>query len=526
MFKTIRAKIVSLVLINILIFGLFVIIFQIYQFRNINSENLFFLENQLKSDYDKNVKMQVLTVYSLIEEVYQKHKNGEYTFEESKIIAADLVRELSYGEDTYFWIDTKEGDCIVYLGTDVEGTNRYDQVDSRGEHFFHEINQKACEPGGGYTDYWFPRPGTTKLIQKRSYSLYFEPYNWVIGTGNYTDDIDNILLKQQEIIIKKQKDRNAITIAFIIILMVIVSIVSSIVGTKMSMRIKKTVEAMKRIANKEINFRMQEDRNDEIGGLSKSVNEINKNFQEIISNINTSAISFIEASKQLTYISLNISERASEQAATTEEIASSMEQMAATTISNTEKARVTGGISSKTAEETKKNGIILEKTIKSVREISKKTEIISEIASQTNMLSLNASIEAARAGNAGKGFSVVALEVRKLAEKSKLASEEISKLSTEGQEISEIAGEKLAKLIPEIIKSAELVNSIVIASKEQENGIEAINMSIQELTEITNENSISAEDMSSAAEQLSAQSLQLKDLISVFKITNDNQKIY
>ncbi len=271
------------------------------------------------------------------------------------------------------------------------------------------------------------------------------------------------------------------------------------------------------MSEKQVDFKINDNRRDEIGELYKSINEINTNFKEILLNINDTATAVSGASNQLSSASQDISERANEQASTTEEIASSMEQMLATIQSNTERAEETGKITGQSANNLKNSNDSFVKTIKSVSDISKKTSIISDIAFQTNILSLNASIEAARAGTSGKGFSVVANEVRKLADKSKIASEEISELSESGQEISKKAGKKLERIIPEILESVELVKNIVLASKEQQIGVEAINNSIQQLTEITNENSASAEEMSASAEELSVQAEQLKSLIAVFK---------
>jgi len=282
--------------------------------------------------------------------------------------------------------------------------------------------------------------------------------------------------------------------------------------------IEKVVTAMNRISEKQIDFQIKEKRKDEIGQLYSSINEINTNFKEILLNINDTATAVSDASNQLSSASLDISQRANEQASTTEEIAASMEQMLAMINSNAQNAEITGKTSEKSAKEIKQSNEIFIKAIKSVTEISEKISIVTEIAFQTNLLSLNASVEAARAGDAGKGFSVIAQEVRELAQNSKLASDEIIKLSQNGQDISKVAGKKLENLIPDIIKSAELVSSIVSASREQQNNIKNINNSIQQLTEITNVNSASAEEMSASAEELSAQAEQLKELISVFKI--------
>jgi len=326
-------------------------------------------------------------------------------------------------------------------------------------------------------------------------------------------------VSKNEILTPVHKGEKRILIVSIIAIILII-IIAYFLSKSISTPIENVVNAMKKIAGKNVDFQIDDIRKDEIGELYKSINEINTNFKEILLNINDTATAVSDASVQLSSASLDISRRANAQTSTTEEVATSMEQMLAMINSNTNNAEITGYASEKSANEMKKSNEIFIKTIQLVSEISEKISIITEIAFQTNLLSLNASVEAARAGDAGKGFSVIAQEVRNLAEKSKIASDEIIKLSLNGQDISKIAGEKLSKTIPEIIKSAELVGEIVSASREQQSGAENINTAIQQLTEITNENSASAEEMSASAEELSAQAEQLKELISIFKIGN------
>jgi len=242
----------------------------------------------------------------------------------------------------------------------------------------------------------------------------------------------------------------------------------------------------------------------------------NKTLLKMAKGIEKSSEQIYKASKELSNSSLRLSENANEQAASTEELAGSMEEMASILSANTQNAEITGQTTTKSAKEITKSKEAFSKTIEVVSTISHKTNLIIDIASKTNLLSINASIEAARAGGKGKGFEIVAQEIRKLADKSKMASDEITALSADGQNISKLADEKLNELIPEILKSAELVDSIIRASKEQESGIHSINDSIQQLSQITNENSVAAEEMATSAELLLEQANQLRKLVAEF----------
>jgi len=280
-------------------------------------------------------------------------------------------------------------------------------------------------------------------------------------------------------------------------------------------------DLLERISHFDLNFSVKEkhlNRKDEFGKIAFSLQFMLKELNKIVDEIQKTAKQQALLSGNLSASSQQVSSSASEQASSTEEISSTMEQMMAVINSNSEKAKITGKISLKTAEETQKNKTVLMETINSVSKISEKTEIISEIAGKTDLLSINAAIEAARAGDSGKGFAVVAYEIKKLAKKTQNALIEIESISTNGKEISKEAEEKLNEIIPDVLHSAKLIKEVVLANTEQRKAINSINSSILQLSDITAQNSSAAEEMSVAAEKLSFEAKQLNHLISKFHV--------
>ncbi len=291
----------------------------------------------------------------------------------------------------------------------------------------------------------------------------------------------------------------------------------------MSKTINNLRQLFEKLAENDFSENATKDSEDELGTISTQYNTFVVQIRELIDSLQTTSVSVSSAGSQLSSISQQLALGANKQAGTTSGVAAAMEEMLQTINSNTEMAGNTNKIASQSAKKMKQTNGLIVKTLDAVAEISDKISIISELAEKTDMLSVNASIEAARAGVAGKGFAVVAGEIRKLADRSKSASVQINELSKNGQEISNIAGEKLEKVIPKITRSANLVHRIVQASREQQAGAELINTSLQQLTEITNSNSASAEEMSSSAEELSAQAEHLRSLIAVFKIKKQEE---
>jgi methyl-accepting chemotaxis protein len=254
-------------------------------------------------------------------------------------------------------------------------------------------------------------------------------------------------------------------------------------------------------------------------------NEIKNNLNMMIENLTNFAIEVQAAasnvangSQEMSAGSEQMSQGATEQAAAAEEASSSMEQMASNIKQNADNAQQTEKIALKAADDAREGGKAVSETVSAMKEIATKITIIEEIARQTNLLALNAAIEAARAGEHGKGFAVVASEVRKLAERSQTAAAEISTLSGTSVEVAEKAGEMLSKIVPDIQRTADLVQEISAASNEQNAGAEQINKAIQQLDQVIQQNAGASEEMASTSEELASQAEQLQKAVSFFKI--------
>jgi len=339
------------------------------------------------------------------------------------------------------------------------------------------------------------------------------------------DQLTNLMLQQaQNKKVQSQETFNSTvwTLAVVTGIGLILGLVLSwLIARGVTQPVKKLVNILDLMSQGHMDLEIDVDRKDEIGTLLATVKDLSGRLGNVVEEVRVSAGNVASASQALSASTEEMSQGATQQAFGAEEASSSIEQMTANIRQNADNAQQTEKIAVKAAEDATEGGAAVGATVTAMTDIAEKISIIEEIARQTNLLALNAAIEAARAGEHGKGFAVVAAEVRKLAERSQAAAAEISQLSSSSVQVAERAGEMLEKIVPDIKKTAELVQEINAASVEQSAGANEINKAIQQLDQVTQQNASSAEELSSTAEELASQSESLMASMAFFKIKND-----
>jgi methyl-accepting chemotaxis protein len=461
---------------------------------------------------------------SIVKEYASLAQQGVLSTAEAQKQALDRLRGIRYAEDGYLLvIDSKPVMVMHPVKPALVGHNMADNADADGQHHYVSFVQAARSPNGGFVNYLFPHVRQTRAVPKIGYALRFEPWDWILSTGAYVDDIDEAFMHS----LYQAGGLFAVTALF---LFTLVSMTNRSLLRTIGADPHYAAKVANTIASGDLSTHI-EARNNHPGSLIEAMKRMRDALTVTIGQIKVAADSVATATKEIAVGNGDLSRRTESQAASLEETASSMEEITSMVRQTADHARQASGLAEAAATVTNASGDAVEDVVRTMRDIageSKQTveiiAVIEGIAFQTNILALNAAVEAARAGDRGRGFAVVANEVRSLAKRSAEASKEIRGLIQrsvnrigEGSGLAETAATKMQEAQEAIGRVAVIVQEISAAASQQSEGIDQVNVAVTQMDSVTQQNAALVEQAAAAAQSLEEQARNLLESVSAFR---------
>ncbi|QGZ42211.1 methyl-accepting chemotaxis protein [Pseudoduganella flava] len=451
---------------------------------------------------------------------------GKISQDEAKKLAIDLLRHQRYGKDGYLSIVSGDGVSVMNpTKPEAEGKNVLDFQDKKGNYLYRDIVAAGhSAAGAGFAEYWWARPGGSETVPKLSRAAAYRPWDWIVITGVYMDDIDAAF----RVTLAKSAG----------VLLVVCAILAAIVGV-INRSLQRTIggdpgyaEAIvTSIAAGDLSVHVDTAANDR-GSVLYGMKTMQENLARTIGEIRRSAETIATASAQIATGNMDLSARTESQASALEETAASMEELTSTVNQNAQNAREANSLVQHASSVAQQGGQVVSQVVSTMETISASSKkvvdiisVIDSIAFQTNILALNAAVEAARAGEQGRGFAVVAAEVRNLAQRSAAAAKEIKELINNsvdsisaGSTLVAQAGSTMNDVVDSVARVTQIMASIADASSEQSTGIGHVNEAITSMDTVTQQNAALVEEAAAAAASMQEQAARLAELVASFTL--------
>ena len=278
-------------------------VYAIYNIQETSRKELQDYRASLYEQFDRSIKWQVETTVSLIQDIYNQQQKGLIPAADARKRAADLVRNLRFDNGNYFWIDDSKGVNVVLLGRDQEGKSRIDAKDAKGNQFIRDMIANASKEGGGYTEYWFAKPNEKEALPKRSFTLLFKPYDWVVGTGNWTDDIEKVMDKKRQAAQAELRKNIGVMVGLSFVALLLAIILAAVAGKQFAKPIQAATKRLGVMANGDFSKDIDPAflaRKDEFGEMAQAFDKLNRQMRGLMRTIASSAEQVAASSQQLT----------------------------------------------------------------------------------------------------------------------------------------------------------------------------------------------------------------------------------